>query len=173
MQDLSSPIRDQTHSSCSGSAVLTTGLLGKSLCDGFERSPHSLISLCSRGGAQSLSLCFCFPTVLFILAALAAKINKILGERKSINPFPFECGLDWAAHLQWVHIHSFPSGLGSKESTCNAGDLSSIPGLRRSPGEGNSYPLQYSHLENSMDCTVHRIARSQTRLSDFHFQWIE
>ena len=37
-----------------------------------------------------------------------------------------------------------------KESDCNVGDLGSILGLRRSPGEGNSYPLQYSGLENSM-----------------------
>ena len=42
-------------------------------------------------------------------------------------------------------------------------------GLGRSPGEGNSYPLQYSGLENSMDCIVHGVTKSQTRLSDFHF----
>ena len=52
--------------------------------------------------------------------------------------------------------------------TLSAGDLGSIPGLGRSPGEGNSYPLQYSGLENSMDCIVHRVAKSRTRLSDFH-----
>ena len=46
----------------------------------------------------------------------------------------------------------FPGGSSDKESTCNAGHLGSIPGLGRSPGEGNSYPLQYSGLENSMDC---------------------
>ena len=45
----------------------------------------------------------------------------------------------------------FPGGSDSKESACNAGDLGSIPRLGRSPGEGNSYPLQYSGLENSMD----------------------
>ena len=44
----------------------------------------------------------------------------------------------------------FPGGSAGKESACNAGDLGSIPGLERSPGEGNSYPLQYSGLENSM-----------------------
>ena len=49
---------------------------------------------------------------------------------------------------------------------CNAGDLGSVPGLGRSPGEGNGYPLQYSGLENSMDYTV---TKSQTWLSDFHF----
>ena len=47
------------------------------------------------------------------------------------------------------------SGSAGKESACNAGDLGSIPGLRRSPGEGNSYPPQYSGLKNSMDSIVH------------------
>ena len=50
------------------------------------------------------------------------------------------------------------------------GDLGSIPGLGRSPGEGKGYPLQYSGLENSMDCIVHGAAKSQTELSDFHVQ---
>ena len=54
----------------------------------------------------------------------------------------------------------FSGGSDSKESACNGGDLGSIPGLGRSPGEGNGYPLQYSGLENSMDrgawwATVH------------------
>ena len=66
----------------------------------------------------------------------------------------------------------FPGGSDSKQSTCNAGDLGSIPGLGRSSGEGKGYPLQYSGLENSMDsiCIVHGVAKSRTRLSDFHFR---
>ena len=52
----------------------------------------------------------------------------------------------------------FPCGSAGKESTYNAGDLTSINGLGRSPGEGNSYPLEYSGLENSMDCVVHGVA---------------
>ena len=51
----------------------------------------------------------------------------------------------------------------------NVEDLHSIPGLGRSPGEGNGYPLQYSGLENSMDFTVHGVSKSQTRLSDFQY----
>ena len=62
----------------------------------------------------------------------------------------------------------FPCGSAGKESACNVGDLGSIPGLRRSPGEGKGYPLHYSGLENSMDYTVHGFTKSQTRLSDFH-----
>ena len=49
-----------------------------------------------------------------------------------------------------------------KESACNVGDLGSIPRLGRSPGEGKGYPLQYSGLENSMDCIVHGVAKSWT-----------
>ena len=63
----------------------------------------------------------------------------------------------------------FPGGSAGKESACNAGDLGSSPGLGRSPGEGKGYPLQCSGLENSIDYTVHGVAKSQTRLSDFHF----
>ena len=63
----------------------------------------------------------------------------------------------------------FPDSSVGKESACNEGDPSLIPGLGRSAGEGIGYPLQYSGLENSMDCIVHEIAKSQTRLSDFHF----
>ena len=63
----------------------------------------------------------------------------------------------------------FPCGSAGKESACNAGDLGSILGLRRSPGEGKGYPLQYSGLENSMGCIVHGVAKSQTWLGDFHF----
>ena len=63
----------------------------------------------------------------------------------------------------------FLDGLVGKESTCNAGDPSLIPGSGRSAGEGTGYPLQYSGLENSMDCIVHGVAKSWTRLSDFHF----
>ena len=62
----------------------------------------------------------------------------------------------------------FPCDSASKEFACNVGDLGSIPGLGRSPGEGKCDPLQYSGLENSMDCIVHGVANSQTRLSDFH-----
>ena len=54
----------------------------------------------------------------------------------------------------------FPCGSVDKESTCDEGDLGSIPGLERSPREGNGYPLQYSGLENSMDFIVHGVAKS-------------
>ena len=68
-----------------------------------------------------------------------------------------------------VLFRGFPGGSDSKESACSAGDLALIPGLGRSPGEGNGYPLQCSGLENSMDCVVHRVTKSWTQLSEFHF----
>ena len=60
----------------------------------------------------------------------------------------------------------FPDSSVDKESACNAGDPSSVPVLGRSPGEGKGYPLQYSGLENSMNCVVHGVEKS---LSDFYF----
>ena len=64
-----------------------------------------------------------------------------------------------------------PCGSAGKEFTCNARDLGSIPGLGRSPGEEKGYPLQYSALENFLDCIVHGVAKSWTRLSDLHFHF--
>ena len=63
----------------------------------------------------------------------------------------------------------FLCGSAGKESACNVGDLGLNPGLGRFSGEGKGYSLQYSGLENSMDCIVHGVAKSQTRLSKFHF----
>ena len=62
----------------------------------------------------------------------------------------------------------FPGGSDGKESACNVGDLGLIPGLGRSPEEAKGYPLQYSGLENSIGCILHGVAKSQTRLSNFH-----
>ena len=72
---------------------------------------------------------------------------------------------------------SFLCGSDGKESACNVGDPGSIPGSGRSPGEGSGNPLQYSCLENPMDggawqATVHEVAKSQTRLSNFTFTFI-
>ena len=61
----------------------------------------------------------------------------------------------------------FSCGSAGKISTCNAGDLGLIPELGRSPGEGKGYPLQYSSLENFMDCIVHGV--KELDMPDFHF----
>ena len=83
-------------------------------------------------------------------------------------------GQEAAAGLTGVPSHQLgPHCCGSagKESACNVGDLGSIPGLGRSPGEGKGYPLQYSGLENSRDCIVHRVTKSRTQLSNLHFHF--
>ena len=66
------------------------------------------------------------------------------------------------ARLPTLVFLGFPCGSVGKETASNEGDLSSIPGLGRSPGEGKRYPLQYSGLENSKDCIVRGVAKSQT-----------
>ena len=70
-----------------------------------------------------------------------------------------------------INIYIYIYGSASKESACNVGDLGSIPGLGRSPGEGKGCPFQYCGLENSMDCIVHGVTKSRTQLSDFHFHF--
>ena len=78
---------------------------------------------------------------------------------------------------KYIQVHvcgGVPGGSVSKESACSAGDPGLIAGLGRSPGEGDGNPLQYSCLENPMGgragwATVHGVAKSQTRLSDFTF----
>ena len=82
---------------------------------------------------------------------------------------PEKCCPRHLAHLSCSQIifilplsapyRGFPGGSAGKGSACNAGDLASIPGLGRSPGEAKGYPLQYPGLENSMDCIVHGVAK--------------
>ena len=84
-----------------------------------------------------------------------------------VNSHIQTCPYLWLWDQAW-QIEGFPDSSDGKESACNAGDPSLIPGLGRSPGEGKGYPLQYSDLENSMDCIVHGISKSQTWLSNFH-----
>ena len=76
-----------------------------------------------------------------------------------------------AIKLHQVPSLGFPCGSAGKESTCNAGQLDSIPGLERPPGEGKGSPLQYSSPANSMNCIDHGVAKGRTRLSDFHLHF--
>ena len=80
-------------------------------------------------------------------------------------------------HVQAYLCMGFPAGSEGKESACNAGDPGSIPRLARSLEEQNSYPLQYSCLENFMgrgtwQATVHGVTKSWTALSNFHFHFM-
>ena len=87
--------------------------------------------------------------------------HNILYEPKCVYQLKYLCH-------NFLHM-GFPGGSASKESTYKEGKLGLIPGLGRSPGEGKGYPLQHSGLENSMGCIVHGVAKSRTRLGDFHF----
>ena len=84
----------------------------------------------------------CFLTEFF-------KKKEILSSVYSIDEFVIR------------QMTNLPGSWAGKESACNVGDLGSILGLGRSPGEGKGYPLQYSGLENSMDCTVHGVTESE------------
>ena len=84
-------------------------------------------------------------------------------------------------NLNYIHTYmGFSCDSAGKESACNAGEMGSNPGLGRSTGEGKGYPLQYSGLENSLDCLVHGVAKSRTWLSNVHihtymhtwFKWL-
>ena len=92
------------------------------------------------------------------------------------SPAMQENPVRWVSKIRWRRDRlptpvflGFPCGSVGKESACNVGDLGLIPGLGRSPGEGKGYPLQYSGLENSMNCIIHGVTKSQTWLSNFHF----
>ena len=89
------------------------------------------------------------------------ELGRSTGERIGY-PFQYFKSTGERIRLPTPVFLGFPGGSAGKESACNAGDLGSISGLGRSPGEGKGYPLQYSGLENSMDCIVHGVTKSQT-----------
>ena len=105
-------------------------------------------------------------------ASLIAQLVKTLPAMQETRPW-FD---SWVRKIPWRRDRpptpvflGFPCSSAGKESACNVGDLGSVPGLGRSPGEGKGHPLQDSGLENSMDCIIPGVAKSRTRLSDFHF----
>ena len=79
-----------------------------------------------------------------------------------------QCFLCWA--LVFISLPAVDMGYSRKVIS---GDLDLIPGLGRSPGEGKGYPKQYSGLETPMDCIIHGVTKSQTRLSNFHFRKVK
>ena len=107
-----------------------------------------------RVNMDKMGFLFCFANWYSIIFCWVGKISW----RRNRLPTPVFLG--------------FPCGSAGKESACNVGDLGSIHRLRRSAGEGKGYPLHYSDLQNSMDCTVHRVTKSQTQLSNFQLSKI-
>ena len=92
-----------------------------------------------------------------------------IGVRNARNFYQFTITFFLVYVLKIQSYKDFPCGSVGKESAYNEGDLGSIPGLERSPGEGKGYPLQYSSLESCMDYIVHGVTKSQTQLNNFHF----
>ena len=113
-------------------------------------------------------------TSLDVVPCLWLRINiqNMCFQTHNWLPKRYLCKFSLSLNLKHISTLSFPGGSEDKASACNAGDQGSTPGMGRSPGEGNSNPLQYSCLENPMDrgawqATVHGVAKSQTRLSNF------
>ena len=126
----------------------------------------------------------CFPihhfttnnvTVLSSILIFSITSSKLFSLHLACHSRPFLCLLcSFLFSSHTVIFEGFPGGLDGKVSACNAGDPGSIPGSGRSPGEGNGNLLQHPFLENPMDggawqATVHGVAKSRTRLSDFTF----
>ena len=140
----------------------------------YLRTQNTLVGICWLGAQSCLTLCYPMDcglpgsSVHRISQARVLEWVAISFSRESSLPSDQNCD----SHTgRWILNH-FPGGLDGKASAYDAGDLGSVPGLGRSPGEGNGNPLQYSCLENPMDqgvwwATVHGVAKSQTWLSDF------
>ena len=90
------------------------------------------------------------PNLLYVTPELCGPPHPNPHSRSFLGPPQHSLSLDFFFPLL-PKLQGFPGGSDSKESACNSGDLGSIPGLGRSHGEGNDYPLQYSCLENAMD----------------------
>ena len=110
------------------------------------------------------------PFSFHLLISVYQVSHSIFSNQFLDQEMPWLLGLDWASLSKGRLVRNL--GSAGKESVCNEGDLGSIPGLGRSPGEGKGYPLQYSGLKNSMDCIVHGVTKSWTQLSSFHFTWL-
>ena len=116
-----------------------------------------------------MALVSCGPSGRTVLSSHSVSNTIIIPSQ--LHFLSFRAGFASDLSLWLPSSWGFPDGSGSKEFPCNAGDPGSIPGLGRSPGEGNGNPFQYSCLENSMDrgvwwTIVQGVAKSQPRLSD-------
>ena len=129
---------------CPDQEQVSPALAGRFLTAGPSGKPQQCFILAILLGVYND-----FTVVLRFPGSSAAKESAYnVGDPASIPGLKILRRRDRLATLVFL---GFPCGLAGKESACNVGVLCSIPGLRRSPGEGNSYPLQYSGLENSVD----------------------
>ena len=125
----------------------------------------------STDGLMDKKDIYIFSGILLCCCCLVTMLYPTLLQPHGLYPIRLFCLKDFAGKNTRLGCHfllqSFPGGSDGKESICIMGDLGLIPGLGRSPGEGNGYPLQYSGLENSMDCI--ESVKSWTQLGSFHF----
>ena len=132
---------------------------------------QSLSALCClkvTRSAQQIFVIFKIITVIIIKVMCTIRPSYPL---VSTSAYSTNCKWIVLCHFIWGTWAPVDFGIDSavgKESACNTGDPGSIHGLGRSPGEGKGYPLQYSGLENSMDCIVRGVAKSRIQLSNFH-----
>ena len=135
---------------------------------GWDGVPHILVKWEPLEGEEQ------FQTFMENMGSLIAQLVKNQpAKQETLVWFLGQEDLLEKGYIPTPVFLGFLCGSAGKESTtCNAGDLSLIPELGRSPGEGKGYPLQYSGLENSMDCIDHGVTKSWTRLSDFHFHFL-
>ena len=139
-----------------------------------------LSSFCTFIQRQHFLSYFVLCCNLFLVLLNCDRASLSVGKIAQLVKIHLQCGkpqLDcWVGKIHWRRDRlptpvflGFPCTSAGKKFACNVGDLGSILGLGRSPGEGKVYPLQYSG-QNSMDCIVHGVPKSWTQLSDFHFQ---
>ena len=146
-------------------ALLWARLVRSGVASALSSSSLQLgkMSLPDLSSTALLSLCAC-PGLSLIPAATPYRVI-IANETRVCSREPRHC-----CGIPYLETRlGFPRSSVGKESACNAGDLGSIPGLGRSPAEGNGNPLQCSYLENPMDreawqALVHRAPKNQTQL---------
>ena len=144
--------------------------ISQPLESGFTQTSFIPWNICKQYYKQRIECASLIAQLVKNLPAMQGTLVQFLSwedllEKRKSYPLQYS-GLEKSMGSQrvgqdWVTFtSSFPCDSAGKESSCNAEDLGSIPRLGRSPGEGKGYPLQYSGLENSMDCIVHGIAES-------------
>ena len=116
-----------------------------------------------------------FNLSIFLVIFLSYLRNCCLNQGRDDLFLHFLLRVLWFQHL-YLGLLGFPGGSAHRESACSVGDLGSVTGLGRSPGEENDYPLQYSCLENPKDkgawrATIHGVTKSGTRQSNQHFHF--
>ena len=128
--------------------------------DALSQNLPSYLGFCYLGRGVSLHGCSSKVQPLLLMGFP----NSSVGKESACN-----AGDSWVGKIHWRRDRlptpvflGFPCGSAGKESACNARDLGLIPGFGRCPGEGKCYPLQCSGLENSMDCIVQGVTKSQT-----------